>query len=157
MVSKVETNPAGEIDIPALHALLNAAFAPMAGRIDPPSSLTTMSADDVACKTRDEDFFAIRENGAIVACLFGHPEADAYEVGKLAVAPAYQGKGLARRLVDAAAAHARTLGHRTLQLYARVELTENHAIYGRLGFTPSAYFTHPGFDRPTAVIFRRPL
>lgn len=155
--SEIETNPDGFDALDQTHDLLRQAFAGMVGRIDPPSSLTSMTRDDVAAKIRDEDFFVTRVGADPIACVFGHSEGDAYEVGKLAVAPTHLRQGLARRLIDAAAAHARTLGHDTLQLYARVELTENHAVYRSLGFTQTATFTHEGFPRPTAFIFQRPL
>ncbi len=127
----------------------------MANRIDPPSSLTSMSVADVAAKAKAEDLFLFRENGQVLACGFGHAEADIYEIGKLAVAASQRGKGLGRALVDAAAAHAQSQGFDALQLYARVQLTENHAIYRAMGFEVVGDFTHPGYDRPTALIFRR--
>ncbi|WP_341861347.1 GNAT family N-acetyltransferase [Gymnodinialimonas sp. 57CJ19] len=141
----------------AVHDFLNTCFAPMADRIDPPSSLTSMSLTDVAQKMADEDFFCICNGVAPVACLFGHGEGTVYEVGKIAVAPNQRKQGLARVLVDTAAAHAHAKGFATLQLYARVQLVENHAIYTAMGFTRSGTFTHPGFDAPTALIFQRAL
>ncbi|UWQ97372.1 GNAT family N-acetyltransferase [Rhodobacteraceae bacterium M385] len=146
-------SPASE----AVYDLLNACFAPMAARIDPPSSLTSMSLADVAQKMADEDFFCICNEAQPVACLFGHAEGAAYEVGKIAVDPSQRKQGLARALVDAAAAHAHAKGFATLQLYARVQLVENHAVYTAMGFTQSGTFTHPGFDAPTALIFQRAL
>ncbi len=152
-----ETNPAGFDEVAEVHDLLRAAFAPMAGRIDPPSSLTSMSRTDVAAKIDTEDFFVIREGARTIACMFGHCEGAAYEVGKLAVAATHQRRGLARALIDTAATHARTLGHTKIQLYARVQLMENHDVYRALGFAQTATFTHPGFTQPTAFIFTRPL
>lgn len=152
-----ETNPAGFDQVSELHDLLRAAFAPMVGRIDPPSSLTAMTQADVAGKIESEDFFLIRQGRTPIACVFGHSETGAYEVGKLAVASSHLRQGLARALIDVAGEHAKTLGHATLQLYARVELTENHAVYRALGFAQTATFTHDGFAQPTAFVFQRPL
>ena len=157
MVSAPETNPTDFSDWSALHQLLRDAFASMDGRIDPPSSLTTMTLADVTAKAAREDLFLIRQDGAPVACLFGHAEPDCYEVGKLAVAADLRRRGLARRLIDAAADHAHAGGHGALQLYARVELVENRLAYARMGFTQHRTFTHQGYLRPTAVIFRRRL
>ena len=155
--SNIETNPIGFDQVSEVHDLLRAAFASMAGRIAPPSSLTTMTQADVAAKIASEDFFVIQSDGRPIACVFGHSETGAYEVGKLAVAHSHLRQGLARALIDHAGAHAKSLGHTTLQLYARVELTENHAVYRALGFTQTATFTHDGFAKPTAFIFQRPL
>lgn len=156
MVSKVETNPDFS-DWTALEALLRAAYAPMEGRIDPPSFLTTMTIADIARKAQVEDLFLARDQSTPVACGFGTPVDGVYEVGKVAVAASHRKRGLARALMDAATLRARALGLDGLQLYARVELTENHATYRALGFTEHAPFSHPGFDRPTAIVFRRAL
>ncbi len=116
-----------------------------------------MTRADVAARLASDDFYVIRADGWPIACVFGHGEADAYEIGKLAVAPTHRRQGLARRLIDAAGNRAASLGHDTLRLHARAELTENHAVYRALGFTRTATFTHPGFTRPTAFIFQRRL
>lgn len=154
MVSKIETNP-DFADWPALEALLRAAYAPMEGRIDPPSFLVSMTLQDIATKAAAEDLFLARDKGLPVACGFGTAQGRQYEIGKVAVAATHRKQGLARAMMDAAATRARQLGLDGLQLYARVELYENHATYRALGFAEHGSFTHPGFPRPTALIFRR--
>lgn len=153
-VSKIETNPS---DISGVFELLRESFSYMADRIDPPSSLTRMSAGDVAAKAALEDLFVIRAGGLPIACLFGSPLGPIYYVGKLAVARAHRGQGLARALMEAAADHARAAGQRELQLQSRVELVENHAAFKALGFTQCGTTTHEGFSQPTSLTFRRPL
>jgi hypothetical protein len=69
MVSEVETNTGRDGDAATLHALLSASFAGMAERIDPPSSMTRMSVEDVRGKLTEEDLFLIRRGGDPVACL----------------------------------------------------------------------------------------
>lgn len=155
-VSQIETNPDFD-NWPAIEVLLRTAYAPMEGRIDPPSFLQTMTLADIAQKARDEDLFLARDGARPVACGFGTPMGRFYEVGKVAVAATHRGQGLARHLMDAAALRGRALGLDALQLYARVQLTENHAIYEALGFTRTGTFTHDGFAQPTAFIFQRPL
>ncbi|MEQ8366096.1 MAG: GNAT family N-acetyltransferase [Roseicyclus sp.] len=156
-VSKVETNPPDFGDYTALHGLLRDAFAYMEARIDPPSSLHAMSPDDLAAQSAEMDLLLVRAAGQPVACLFGHSRPDCYYIGKLAVAAPQRSKGLARELINTAATRARALGHDVLELNTRVELVENHAAFARLGFHQSGVFTHPGYDRPTSLTFRRPL
>ncbi|WP_168193114.1 GNAT family N-acetyltransferase [Rhodophyticola sp. CCM32] len=155
-VYNVQTNP-DLSDWAALELLLRQAYAPMEGRIDPPSFLTGMTRDDIARKAAEEDLFLIREQTRPVACGFGHQDGTFYEIGKLAVAATHRRRGLARHMMDAATTRARTLGLAGLQLYARIELVENHATYRALGFQQVAEFSHPGFTHPTALIFRRAL
>jgi len=156
-VSSVETNPPDFEDYAALHRLLTAAFAIMEGRIDPPSSLARLTEAGLRVKAAEEDLFVIREGGLPIACLFGAARRDCYYIGKLAVAAAQRGRGHARRLVDAAADRARGLGLPVLELQTRIELTENHATFVRLGFTQTGATAHPGFDRLTSLTFRRAI
>ncbi len=156
MVSKLETNPTN-IDLPALHQLLQGAFAYMDDRIDPPSSLTRMNQDDISAKTQTEDLFVVREGERPVACLFGTERGSIYYIGKLAVAQTHRRKKLASALVSAAARHAQLLGYVALELESRVELVENHAVFARLGFEKVGETAHPGYTRPTSYTFRRPL
>lgn len=157
MVSEVETNPDGFADHAALHRLLTDAFASMAGRIDPPSSMTAMTVEDVRRKAEAEDLFLVRTHGTPVGCLFGLACRDTYHVGKLAVAEGVRGRGYARALIEAAAARATRLGLACLVLQSRVELAENHAAFRAMGFEEAGRTAHPGYDRPTSVTFRRPV
>jgi GNAT superfamily N-acetyltransferase len=157
MVSVVETNPPDFEDFEALHRLLSDAFACMEGVIDPPSSMTRLALADLTDKAGTEDLLLIRSASAPVACLFGTPRGDSFYIGKLAVAEALRGQGLARRLVEAAAARARALGLGALELQSRVELMGNHAAFRAMGFVETGRSAHPGYDRPTSITFRRPL
>lgn len=103
-------------------------------------------------------------DGPLCACVFLTPRPAGPEgrpgrlyIGKLAVAEAARGQGLARRLIDLAAARAMALGLPLLELQTRVELTENHATFRRLGFTQTGATAHAGHDRPTSLTFARPV
>lgn len=145
-----------EDDMPAVHTLLTGAFAYMQGRIDPPSSLLSMTPDSFAKEARTNELWAILDPGP-VACMVLSPRADHLYLGKLAVAGSHRGRGLARLMLDHAAARARVLGLPRLVLQTRVELTENHATFTRLGFTEIARTAHPGHDGPTSITFARPV
>jgi len=138
-------------------ALIRAAFAFMDGRIDPPSSMHRLTGADIARQAKDGAVWVIEEQGTPVACLFAKPQGDALYLGKLAVAESHRGRGLARYLVTAAAAEARARGLSALQLQTRIELTETHAAFARLGFARTGQTAHPGYDRPTSITMRRPV
>ena len=156
MAVEVARNPRIS-DWSGIEALLRAEFAFMGPRIDPPSSLTRMNAADLAAKAQTEDLFLIGSPTRPTACLFGAAAADHYYIGKLAVAASHRGTGLARRLIDAAAIQARATSAPCLRLHTRVELTENHAAFAAIGFHQTGTFTHPGFNRPTSLVFERPV
>ena len=133
------------------------AFAFMEGRIDPPSSAHRLTVADMAAQAGSGAVWVIEEAGAPVACVFAKAKGDALYLGKLAVAASHRGRGLARLLIEAAASEARALGLGWLELETRIELTENHAAFARLGFAKSGETRHPGFDRPTSKTMRKSL
>ncbi len=141
----------------ALHALLVLCFASMEGRIDPPSSLVSMTPDTLRAKADAETLLTLWQGETLTGCGYLADTGDALYLGKLAVHPAHRGRGLLRRIVEEADTIARRLGRPALELSTRVELTENHAAFARLGFTEIARTAHPGYDRPTSVTMVRPV
>jgi GNAT superfamily N-acetyltransferase len=140
-------------DTAAVHALLVDAFAYMDGVIDPPSSLLRMSPADLAAEAGRAELWVIGTPPD--ACVILTPQADTLYLGKLAVAHRARGMGLARRLVEHACARARALALPSVTLQTRVELTDNHHAFARLGFVETGRSAHPGHIRPTSVTFRR--
>lgn len=92
-----------------LLSLIRASFAYMDGRIDPPSSAHALTAASLNRKARDEIAFAAVAGRELLGCIFCKPEADCLYIGKLAVAPGRQGKGVGRMLIAAAEETARDL------------------------------------------------
>ena len=58
-----------------------------------------------------------------------------------------QGHGVGRRLIEFAESEARRLGHTELRLYTHVTMTENIALYSRLGFVETGRGREAGYDR----------
>jgi len=143
----------------ALHAqiltLLQRSFAYMDGRIDPPSSLHNLTSEGIAQLCNQIEVWAIAQPPA--ACVFLTPKPHALYLGKMAVDDAHRGKGLAGQLVTLATERARALGLGMLELESRIELTEVHAAFTRLGFHKTSEQAHPGFDRPTEIVMQKTL
>lgn len=135
--------------------LLTQAFAHMEGRIDPPSSLARMGVDDLAQEAARAELWVIEDGHGPVACMILTPREDTLYLGKLAVAHAARGQGLARRMTKTALERARALGLPSVSLQTRIELLENHATFAALGFEMTGSSAHPGHDRPTSLHFRR--
>jgi GNAT superfamily N-acetyltransferase len=154
---RVAPAPPGFDDWAGLHDLLAQCFGPMEGRIDPPSSFTTMTPDTLRAKAADEVLILAHDGDGLVGCAFCAPKAGNLYLGKLAVAPSHRGRGLLRRMLALADELARRRGLPALVLQTRVELTENHATFAALGFQKAGTEAHPGFDRPTSLVFRRPV
>ena len=154
----VEVRPAdGFAEWPELLALLHRAFGFMEGRIDPPSSLLRLDAAGLAAKAGAERCFLAFGGERLAGCVFCEPRPDCLYLGKLAVDPELQGRGVGRALMARAEAEARALGLAALELQTRVELVENHAAFGAMGFVRTGESAHPGHVRPTSVTMRKAL
>ena len=140
-----------------LHALLDWAFAPMAARIDPPSSMTRLTPKLLAEKAGDELLLTCMSGDVLVATAFVRPEAGWAYIGKIAVQDKWRKRGITRRMLDIVEAHGRKAGWSYLELQVRVELTENLATFGALGFVETARTAHAGYDRPTSVTMQKRL
>ena len=95
--------------------------------------------------------------GEIVGCAFLAEQADHLYLGKLAVAPAWQGKGVGALLMRAAEEHALRSGKPVIELQTRVELTGNQLLFTKFGFAEVGRSVHAGFARPTSVTMRKEL
>ncbi|POH28474.1 MULTISPECIES: GNAT family N-acetyltransferase [Sinorhizobium] len=140
-----------------LLALILKSFASMDGRIDPPSSAHALTVESLRQKSRDEVGFVVANGADLLGCVFLKPEPDCLYIGKLAIDPGHQGKGLGRQLLTAAEETARSLGLPALRLQTRIELTENHATFAAWGFVETGRSAHPGFTRPTSIEMRKML
>lgn len=79
---------------------------------------------------------------------------DHVQVDNVAVARSAQGRGLGRQLLEYAEGQARERGLLQIRLYTNAAMTENLAIYPRLGYVEVDRRTEDGFDR---VYFRKNL
>ena len=75
------------------------------------------------------------------------PEPDHLLLDNIAVRPDRQGQGLGRRLIAFAEEQARRLGHSEVRLYTHEKMTENIALYTRLGFVETGRGQKAGYDR----------
>jgi len=146
--------PVDFADWEAVRALIHDAFAYMDGRISPPSSALQLTPQSMAADAAKGALLLAASGRNLVGCVFVRPKEDALYIGKLAVRPGLHGSGIGRALVRAARAEALALGLKALELQTRIELTENHAAFARMGFTKTAETAHPGYQRPTSITMR---
>ena len=128
----------------------------METRIDPPSSLLSMTADDLARKGTEERLITASVDDRLVGCAFCRPEGGWLYIGKMAVAVGAQRAGIGRLLIDAARQIAAHDGLDGLELDTRIELTENHQTFRQLGFVTIAEQSHPGYATVTSIRMRSP-
>jgi GNAT superfamily N-acetyltransferase len=140
-----------------LLALIRCAFAYMDGVIEPPSSAHLLTPDLLRDKALVETIFVAFWGERLVGCVALDDRGDRLYLGKLAVEPGLQGRGIGRLLVDAAEQFARAEGKPAIELQTRVELTGNHKAFARLGFVETGRTAHAGYDRPTSITMRKLL
>ena len=87
------------------------------------------------------------DSGIIVAIAVLLPKPDHLLLDNVAVRPSRQGRGFGRRLIDFAEEEARRLGFAELRLYTHEKMTENIALYTRLGFVETGRGQEAGYDR----------
>lgn len=139
--------PARPDEAPAVAALVAAAFGvylPRLGR-EPGPMLQDWGANVAA----GEVVVVTDETDALEALARLVPEPDALLLDTLAVRPDRQGRGLGSALVAFAEAEACRRGLRRVRLYTNALMTENLALYARLGFVE----THRGGEPPYRRVF----
>ena len=103
---------------------------------------------------RDFQVTVVEHEGKIVAVLALAVTDEGFLLDNVAVAPAHQGKGLGRRLLEFAESEARRQGFDSIHLYAQEIMTENLALYRRIGYVEYARRVEFGLHR---VYLRKPL
>jgi ribosomal protein S18 acetylase RimI-like enzyme len=136
--------PATASDVGTIAAVARAAYAkyvPRIGREPPP-----MVADFAGYVARGT-VVVIEAEGELRGFMIAWPEEDAYLIDNIAVDPLAQGRGLGRRLIEHAVSEARRLGLSALRLYTNVAMTENLAMYRRIGFVETHRAVELGLNR----------
>jgi ribosomal protein S18 acetylase RimI-like enzyme len=139
-------------DREAVEAIVGAAYAVYLDRIGkPPGPML----DDYG-RLIDEGAVSILAEaaGEIVALLVLLPRADHLLLDNIAVRPDRQGRGFGRRMIAFAESEARRGGFAELRLYTHERMTENIALYRRLGFVETGRGRDAGYDR---VFMAKPL
>ncbi len=129
-------------DLPAIRAVVGAAYARYLDRMDRPPA--PMLADYAA----EVESGRLWVTGEPVTGLIELAErGDRLHVANVAVHPSAQGAGLGRRLLEFAEEQARQRGLDRLDLYTNEVMTENQAIYARLGYRETGRRTEDGYQR----------
>ena len=139
-------------DLESVEAIVAAAYSPYIERIGkPPGPML----DDYAALIGEDAVNVLDDaDGGIAAIIVLLPKPDHLLLDNIAVRPERQGQGLGRRLVEFAESEARRRGYGELRLYTHEKMTENIALYLRLGFVETGRGHEAGYDR---VFLTKPL
>jgi N-acetylglutamate synthase-like GNAT family acetyltransferase len=103
---------------------------------------------------RDFQVTVVEHDGGIVAVLALAATGEGFLLDNIAIAPAHQGNGLGRVLLEYAESEARRQGFDSIYLYAQEIMTENLARYRRIGYVEYDRRVEFGLHR---VYLRKPL
>lgn len=139
-----------------VHRLTQSAFAEEAG-LDPPSGVTRETVDTVRLDLETHGGALAHSVDGAVGCLRYEVAADHLWVRRVAVLPSRQGRGIGRRLMAWSEDEAAARGLAAVQIGVRIALPANLAFYQRLGYMIVSEHAHPGYDRSTWVMMRKPI
>ena len=127
-----------------MREVVDAAYAHYIDRIGkPPGPML----DDYARRIADRQAWVLEDVGTIVGVLVLEETAAGLLLDNIAVLPEHQGKGYGRALMQFAEAEASRLGCHDIHLYTHVLMTENIALYRRVGYIETRRISEKGFDR----------
>ncbi len=133
--------------------LIQDSFAYLHQRVDPPSSMHHLTISEISENCCSGEVWTI--GVPIIACMFLKLKDDALYIGKLAVSENERGRGVGKKMIDHAVGRAVVHNKNFLELYTRIELTENHLAFSKLGFKTITEASHPGYVKPTYLIMRK--
>ena len=103
--------------------------------------------DDYAARVRDGRAWVARDGGQLIGLIVLVAADDHLLIDNVAVEPARQGTGIGRALLEFASERALNLGLTELRLYTNEAMTENRALYARLGYRETGRRGESGFRR----------
>lgn len=138
--------PAEPDDLHPVEQIVRAAYSPYIARMgrEPGPML-----DDYAAHIAAGHIHVLEDgsSGGIVGLVVLTKGADHLFLDNIAVDPAQHGKGIGRRLLDFVEAEARRNGFDQIRLYTNALMTENLALYPRLGYRETERRIEKGYDR----------
>lgn len=140
---------ATEEDAPSILDVIHAAFAEYQGKLDPPSGAPGETEASLRSLFVSERCIVAGFDAQMAGCVFFHIGLSDTYFHRLAVLPAYRGRGVGLALTAGVEAQAVRAGSPRVRLGVRLQLPENQALYAALGYKVTGLHAHPGYDRPT--------
>lgn len=76
----------------------------------------------------------VEAEGIVAGVIVLATTAEGFLLDNVAVLPEFQGRGIGRRLLEFAEDEARRQGYRDIYLYTHEKMTENQALYRKIGY-----------------------
>ncbi len=149
--SEIAIRPAHDDDLATISGCAHAAYRIYVERIGrPPAPMCA----DFALQIRRGIVHVALAGDAFAGYVVFYPQGDDLMLESVAVLPEFSGRGIGRALIEHAEAAARLLGLDAVRLYTNEAMTENLALYPRLGYQETGRRIEDGFRR---VYFRKTI
>ena len=143
--------PATRADLPAVQAIVQAAYSHYVARIGrQPGPML----DDYDALIGSGQVHVIEHDGTVQAILVLIPQERSMLLDNVAVSPDAQGLGLGRAMLQFAEQAALAAGYRSITLYTNEAMTENLGLYARIGYVETHRAEERGLRR---VYMTKPL
>ncbi len=149
-MTDVALRPATPDDAPRLTEIVQAAYGHYVERLGTPRPMV----DDYTEVVRRDQVIVAERGGSVVGLVVLQVGDEGFVVDNVAVDPAHKGIGVGRALLERAEAEARGAGFDSIALYTHERMTENLALYGRIGYVE--YDRRP-IEGGFLVYLRKPL
>ncbi len=103
--------------------------------------------DDYAKRIAARQMQVLVVDGAVMGCLVLIHNSDVMLLDNIAVAPAAQGMGYGRLLLNFAEQQTLAAGYGEIRLYTNAAMTQNIALYSRLGYVETHRAVEHGLHR----------
>lgn len=150
-MSLVQIRPALGTDLADIQSCARKAYAMYVGRMD--TEPAPMRADYSSLIAQGSVDLAICGSQFAGYAVF-YPEGEHFHLENLGVLPEYRGCGIGRRLIEHVECAAKEAGYKAVELYTNEAMTENLALYPRIGYVEIDRRREAGFNR---VFFRKQL
>lgn len=144
--SNVALHKATVEDIPAIKAMVDAAYSKYIERIGKPPAPMTEDWDQVI---RTHEVLVLRDNERIVGSITFHKDepTNSLKIDNVVVDPTTQGRGYGYKMIKYAEVEAQKQGLSSVTLFTNVKMFENVGFYAKLGFMETDRRVEDGFER----------
>jgi len=149
--------PADAAEAARIAQVIRSAFGQYRGVLEPPSGALALDAAAVRDLMKLGGILVCESEGRIVASVFHRTHADHVYLGRLAVLPAFRGRGLGVRLVAEVESLAAGAGCDRVRLGVRLNLPRNREFFERLGYRQVGLDSHAGSTVPTFAWLEKPV
>ncbi|HEX6457441.1 MAG TPA: GNAT family N-acetyltransferase [Thermoleophilaceae bacterium] len=140
----VTLRPAAPQDADALAALVHDAYVHYVERIGREPGPMTKDYRDVI---EERQVTVAEDDDGIAGLIVVGPTDHGFLIDNVAVHPGKQGTGIGRALLEHAEHEARSAGYDSIYLYTNEEMTENQALYTKIGYVEYARRVRLGLAR----------